>query len=90
MEKPIKLWCDNLSVIAVGKNPSHHGKMKHIDVHFHFIRGLVTNGLIVLNHCSIDDQLADIFTKPLSVEKRVYLRRQLGLQMLRSRGYVEE
>lgn len=58
----IPLWCDNQSAIVVAKNPAHHGRIKHINVLYHFIRGLVTNGVISLHHCSTDHQLADIFT----------------------------
>lgn len=34
---PTRLWVDNQSAIAVAKNPTHHGRTKHIDVRFHFI-----------------------------------------------------
>ena len=29
---PSLLWMDNQSVIAVNKNPEHHGKMKHLSL----------------------------------------------------------
>lgn len=82
------LWCDNQSTIAVAKNPSYHGRTKHIDMRFHFIRSLVTEGSITLKHCNIGDQLADVFTKPLPAEKHQKMRAQLGVRMLQSRGGV--
>lgn len=63
------LWCDNQSAIVVAKNPALHGRTKHIDVRFHFIRALVSDGVIVLRYCNTGAQLADIFTKPLPAEK---------------------
>lgn len=84
--QPMKLWCDNISAIAVAKNLSHHGRTQHSDVRFHFIHGLKTDGVITFGHCCNEDQLEDIFTKPLTIEKHVKFRRQLGLRELQSRG----
>lgn len=80
------LWCDNQLAIIVAKNPAHHGRIKHIDVRYHFIRGLVTDGVISLHHCSIDNQLAHIFTKPLPLEKHSIMRSMIGMRTLQSRG----
>lgn len=86
---PTKLWCDNISAIAVAKNPTHHGRTKHIDVRFHFIRGLVSDGVIALDHCRTEDQLADILTKPLPTDKHVRFRRLLGMREFQSSGGVD-
>lgn len=85
-----KLWCDNQSTIAVARNPAHHGRSKHIDVDFQFIRGLVTDGVISLHHYSTNDQLADHFTKPLSTEKYVVMRSMIGVITPQSKGGVED
>lgn len=82
------LGCDNQSAIAVAKNPVHHGRTKHIDVRYHFIRSLVTDNVISLHHCSSDRQLADILTKPLSPEKHSIMRGLIGMRTLHSRGGV--
>lgn len=84
-----RLWCDNQSAIVVAKNPTHHGKTKHIDICYHFIKGLVTYGVIALHHYSTESQLADIFTKPLPPEKHSIKRRMIGMRTLQSRGSVE-
>lgn len=86
IEEPTKLWCDNMSAIAIAKNPTHQGRTKHIDVCFHFIWGLVGDGVISMHHCRTEDQLADRFTKPLTIEKHEKLRNLLGVCMLQSRG----
>ena len=44
-------------------------KIKHIDVHHHFIRDHQQKEDICIESVAIEDQLADIFTKPLD-EKR--------------------
>ena len=43
-EKKITLKVDNVSAIALVKNPVFHGRSKHIDIRYHFIRGCVENG----------------------------------------------
>ena len=39
--------CDNSSTIKLSKNPVMHGRSKHIDVRFHFLRDLTRNGVVV-------------------------------------------
>lgn len=59
--------CDNSSTIKLSKNPVMHGRSKHIDVRYHFLRSLTKEGLIALVHCGSDDQVADVITRPLKV-----------------------
>lgn len=40
------ILCDNKSAISIAKNPILHGRTKHIDTRYHFIRDLVQNGSI--------------------------------------------
>ncbi|GAA0184199.1 hypothetical protein LIER_31487 [Lithospermum erythrorhizon] len=51
----------------------------HIDIRRHFIRELVEDRLVTLEHVSRERQLADIFTKGLDVNQFEYLRVALGL-----------
>lgn len=85
---PFVVWCDNKSCITIAKNPTQHGRTKHIDVKFHFIRDQVSQGVLELKYCSTDNQLADVFTKPLSVKKHVYMRELLGVCDPQSRGGI--
>ena len=74
-----RIWCDNSSTIKLSKNPVMHGRSKHIDVRYHFLRNLTKEGLIDLVHCGSRDQLADIMTKPLKAEDFQRLRNSLGV-----------
>jgi hypothetical protein len=56
---------DNKLVIVLAKNPVNHERSKHIDVRFHFIRDHMKEGSVELVHVTSQDQVADIFTKPL-------------------------
>ena len=45
------MMCDNSSTIKISKNPVMHGRGKHIDVRFHFLRNLTKEGTIQFVHC---------------------------------------
>ena len=76
---PIMLFCDNSSTIKLSKNPVLHGRSKHIDVRFHFLRDLTKEGKVELVHCRSVEQIADILTKPLKAESFMKLRALLGM-----------
>ncbi|EOY16575.1 Uncharacterized protein TCM_035373 [Theobroma cacao] len=76
------LLIDNKSAISIAKNPVQYGHTKHIRVKFHSIREAGKNGEIKVEHCSTENQLADIPTQGLSKEKFIYLRARLGVYKL--------
>jgi hypothetical protein len=65
----VSLLCDNESAIKIAYNPCEHSRTKHIDIRHHFLRDHAIKGDIVISHVRTNEQLADIFTKPLD-EKR--------------------
>ncbi|KAK0591893.1 hypothetical protein LWI29_009888 [Acer saccharum] len=75
----LTLFCDNMSAINIFKNPVQHSRTKHIDIRHHFIRELVENKCIVLEHVGTNDQLADLFTKPLDATRFKTLSRSIGI-----------
>ena len=79
-EKGTTIYCDNSSAIAVSIFFFFHKRTKHIDTKFHFIQELVNNGEIVLQHCRMDEQFADILTKPLGKKSFDHFRKCLGMQ----------
>jgi len=50
-KKETVIFYDNSLAIALSKNFMFHKRTKHIDTKFHYIRELVRNGEIVLQHC---------------------------------------
>ncbi|WVZ90003.1 LOW QUALITY PROTEIN: hypothetical protein U9M48_036341 [Paspalum notatum var. saurae] len=72
--RKIPLLVDSTSAISVAKNPVLHFRAKHIDVRFHFLRDHYEKGDIDLVHVASENQLADIFTKPLEFGAFVHLR----------------
>jgi hypothetical protein len=76
---PTTLFCDNQGAIRLSKDATFHGRTKHIDVHFHFIRQTINSGHIAMQYCSTDDMIADIFTKSLARVKYEKFRTLLGV-----------
>ena len=74
-----KICVDNKSAIALGKNPVFHQRSKHIDVRFHSIREHVRNKEVELEYVKTQDQVADIFTKPLGTELFNKFKIELGM-----------
>ena len=62
---PLLCECDNESAIRMAENPVEHSRTKHIDIRHHFLRDHQQKGDIEVFHISTENQLADIFTKPL-------------------------
>ncbi|GAU45713.1 hypothetical protein TSUD_400940 [Trifolium subterraneum] len=81
-EHCITIYCDNSSSIKLSRNPVMHGRSKHVDVRFHFLRDLTKDGVIQLKHCSSFEQVADIITKALSLESFCKIRDKLGVLSL--------
>lgn len=79
---PVVLFIDNKSAIDLAKNPVFHGRSKHIDIRYHFIRECIERGEIIVKHVTTDKQRADSLTKALSTVKFQMMRKLLGVKNL--------
>ncbi|RDX82265.1 Copia protein, partial [Mucuna pruriens] len=50
-EEPMKMLIDNKSVISLAKHFVAHGRSKHIETKFHFLRDQVSKGKLELKYC---------------------------------------
>ena len=77
--KQVPLYCDNESAIKIANNLVQHLKIKHIQIHHHFLRDHVMKEDIDIIHVSTEEQLEDIFTKPLDEKRFCKLRCELNI-----------
>lgn len=74
---------NNQSMIRIKKirvkNPELHRKTKHIEVRYYFIRYAYEEKVFELGYIHTNDQIADIFTKPLNKTRFEYLRTELEI-----------
>ena len=79
-EDPISIYVDNKSAISLAKNPVSHSQSKHINIKYHFLREQVNDKIVEFVHCKTEENLADIFTKPLKPEIFHKMKMKLGMQ----------
>ena len=80
LEGPSTLYIDNQSALQVAKNPEHHGRMKHLDLRFYWLRDMVDAGLIRVNYIATEVMPADGLTKLLGKLKVAEMAGRLGLR----------
>jgi hypothetical protein len=76
---PSLLLVDSQSAIQVVCNPEHHGRMKHLDSRFFWLRDMVNSGVIAVRYIPTADMAADLLTKALARVKVAAALPQLGL-----------
>ena len=74
------LLVHNQGALALAKNPTQHGRTKHIDIQHHFVREKQAAGEVDLRYVPTAEQLADGLTKALPGEAFRRFRIGLGLE----------
>ena len=65
IERPLKLYCDNKSVVLYSDNNRSSIKSKHIDIKFLVVKEMVQSGQISIEHLGINSMIADPLIKGL-------------------------
>ena len=73
------IFVDNQVVIAIANNPVCHGKIKHFNIQVYYLIKMQQSGEVNLIYCKSKDQLADMFTKSLPINKLELLRQRIGV-----------
>eukprot|EP00253_Pinus_taeda_P024271 PITA_24271 len=79
-QEKVDVLCDSQSAIHLATNPAYHSRTKHIDVRYHFLRHVIDGGKVALKKVHTRENCADIFTKPVTVEKLQWCLASFGLQ----------
>jgi hypothetical protein len=77
--KATSLFIDSHSTIKLAKNSVFHLKTKHVDTKYHHIKSLIAKDVIKPIYCPSNDQIFDIFTKPLGRIKFTKFMDELGI-----------
>ena len=78
---PTKLKCDNTSSMKLAFNPVFHKRTKHIMVKFQYLVEQLKDNEITLEYVKSALNLADFFTKSLSIKVFRNLRDLIGLKV---------
>jgi len=70
LASPPLLYADNINVLHMIINPVFHAHNKHIELNYHYVHERIAIGHLVTPYIPTNDQVVDLFTKPMS--KAVY------------------
>lgn len=79
IKRPMKLYSDSKAAISIANNPVQHDRTKHVEIDRHFIKEKLVSGAICMPYIPSKEQLADIFTKGLSMSTFESAVSKLGL-----------
>ena len=74
------IWCDNTGAGLMAANPVFHSRTKHIEITVHFVREKVEAKELEVRYVPTEFQIADIFTKPLAVNRFDVLKHKLNIK----------
>jgi len=80
LDNSVHVFCDSQSAIHLATNHVYHSKTKHIDVKYHFVRQAISEGGVDLKKVHTKENSADMFTKPVLLEKLRWCVASLGLK----------
>ena len=59
------VYRDNMTALTDAKDPKYHGKTKHIQIIYHFVKDMIMQNEVVLKHLPTNEMVVNPFTKPM-------------------------
>ena len=78
------VYVDNRSAIAIATRVTSYGRTKHLDFKYQFVKEAIHQGQIELKYIRSEDNVADVFTKPLGPQKFQKCVQAMGLRFSKS------
>ena len=78
--KPIPICGDNQGLIFIASNPVTEKRLKHIDIHYHYIHKVICRKIVEVYFIEGEENPADLLTKNLGVVKFKKFRAMFGLE----------
>jgi hypothetical protein len=72
-----KVFEDNAGAIEIANIPKMRPRTKHLNIKYHHFREEVKKWTISIYHTRTEEQIADIFTKPLSEQPFIKFREKM-------------
>ena len=76
----VTIHCDSMAALGYAKDPKYHGRTKHIDVKYNFVRDIVAQNQVILKHIPTSRMVADPLTKPIARDVYIGHVKALGLR----------
>ena len=73
------IHCDSMAAIAYTKDPKYHGRTKHINMKNNYIRDLIAQKEVIVEHIYTSHMVVDPLTKPIPRDAYVTHVKSLGL-----------
>ena len=73
------IYYDSMVVLTYAKDSKYHGKTKHTDIRYHFVKDMITQNEVVMRYIPMSKMVADPFTKPIARDAFVRHVKSLGL-----------
>jgi len=73
----MELMVDRKYSIYLAKHPIDHGRSKHIETCFQFVRDQVNKCKLVIKYYKTEEQVDDLLTKPLKISSFEHLKSKL-------------
>ena len=78
-QEPMTLYCDTSGAVTNSKELRSHKRREHIERIFHLLREIVHKGDIIVNKIETAENLANPFTKALTI--KVFERHLEGMRL---------
>lgn len=76
----VPILCDSSCARSIIEDPEEHKRTKYIDIKYFFVREQQELKNLIMAAVQTENQIADIFTKPLARKRVEMLRQMLGIK----------
>nr|GEU70100.1 ribonuclease H-like domain-containing protein [Tanacetum cinerariifolium] len=85
----VEMSCDNSSTIQIAANPVLHERSKHFEIDLYILREKIAAGFIKTKKVKSKDNIADLFTKGLTISELNKFYQTLGTRLMNGIGEHE-